>query len=86
MMAQKKDFNKDVNILLYITFSVLLLLLSIFNLQNIKVKTKQVTVLGTNTNIDYWNDFVVKHPTYIEGWNELNRQDKVKEIDPNYFN
>lgn len=75
---------KELNNLLYIIFAVLILLLSIFNLQKLKRK-EIVTVLGTETNNLFWEDLVAKHPTYIDGWVELGRFDKVSEIDPNYF-
>lgn len=76
--------TKELNNLLYITFAVLILLLSIFNLQKLKRK-EIVTVLGTETNNLFWEDFMTSHPTYIDGWIELGRMDKVSEIDPNYF-
>lgn len=74
---------KELNNLLYITFAVLILILSIANLQNIK--RKETVVLGAKTNNLFWEDFVTKHPTYIDGWIELGKMDKVNEIDPNYF-
>ena len=82
-MTKKKNFTKDLNLLLYITFSILILLLSISNLQNLE-KKKSVEVLGIETNTLFWEDFIAKYPTYIDGWIELERMDKVKEIDPNY--
>ena len=79
-----KNFQKELDFLLFATFSVLILLLSIFNLQNLnKSRETTITVLGAETNNLFWNDFMTKHPTYIDGWVELNRMDKVKEIDPN---
>lgn len=75
---------RELNNLFYITFTVLILLLSIFNLQNIN-KPKNIAVLGANTNNLFWENFVQKHPTYINGWLELGKMDKVNEIDPNYF-
>ncbi|KKP46525.1 MAG: hypothetical protein UR39_C0010G0037 [Candidatus Woesebacteria bacterium GW2011_GWA1_33_30] len=83
-MAKKKNLSKDLNFLLYITFSILILLLSISNLQNIERK-KVVKVLGAETNTYFWEDFMAKHPTYIDGWIELERMDKVEEIDPNFL-
>ena len=83
-MAKKKNLSKDLNFLLYITFSILILLLSISNLQNIERK-KVVKVLGAETNTYFWEHFMAKHPTYIDGWIELERMDKVEEIDPNFL-
>lgn len=76
--------GKELNNLLYITFAVLILLLSIFNLQKLK-RNETVMVLGVETNSSFWEDFMTKHPTYIDGWIELGRIDKVRQIDPNYF-
>lgn len=75
--------RKELNNLLYITFAILILLLSISNLQNLK--KQEINVLGTKTNNSFWDDFMTKHSTYIDGWIELGRMDKVSEIDPNYF-
>ena len=91
-MAKKKNFDKDLQHLLYITLAVLIILLSIFNLQ--KTSKEKDTVLGINTEtvqtkLDnermFWENFQIKNPTYIDGWIELGRFDKVEGIDPNYF-
>ena len=80
---QNDLYQEDLKVLLYIASSVLILLLSIFNLGSIK--KKEVKVLGAKVDNTFWQEFVAKHPTYIDGWLELGRIDKVKEIDPNYF-
>ena len=81
-MAKKRNFNKDLQFLLYINIAVIILLLSIFNLSQ---KPKRETqVLGAETNNSYWEETVKKHPTYRDAWVELGRMDKVEEIDPNY--
>ncbi len=82
-MVTTKKIKKDLELLLYITFSILILLLTAFNLQKIKSK-KTTIVLGAETDSSFWEDFVIKHPTYIDGWVELGKMDKVNEIDPNY--
>jgi len=91
-MIKKKNYNKDFYYFLYITFAVLIILLSIFNLQNVSQKKNKV--LGATTVISkielenekfFWEEFQKINPTYIDGWIELGRLDKVKEIDPNYF-
>lgn len=82
---QKELFNllpRQRQTCLYITSAILVILLSMFNLQNIN--KKQVKVLGAETNNSFWEDFMQKHSTYIDGWIELGRIDKVNEIDPNY--
>jgi hypothetical protein len=81
----KKNFQKELDFLLFTTFSVLILLLTLFNLQNLNIKKPtEMVVLGAETNNLFWEDFVAEHPTYIDGWIELDRMDKVKEIDPNF--
>jgi len=37
-----------------------------------------------DTNEVFWEDFLSRNPTYIPGWIEIGRIDKVMEIDPNY--
>ncbi|HLD92548.1 MAG TPA: hypothetical protein VI795_04110 [Patescibacteria group bacterium] len=79
------NFQKDLDFLLFATFSILILLLTIFNLQNLNTKKiSKIQVLGAETNNLFWEEFMSKHPTYIEGWVELGRIDKVEEIDPNF--
>jgi len=73
---------KELFNLLYITSAILIILLSMFNLQNIN--KKQIKVLGIETDNSFWEDFVQKNPTYRDGWVELDRMDKVNEIDPNF--
>jgi len=81
----RHNFKKDLDFLLFATLSVLILLLALFNLQNINKKTsKEIMVLGAETDNLFWEDFMLKHPTYIDGWIELERMDKVREIDPNF--
>lgn len=84
-MPQKKslNFQKELHNYLLILFSVFVLLLSFFNLT--KQNKKTVQVLGANTDNTFWEEFVIKHPTYRDAWIELRRIDKIKEIDPNYF-
>jgi len=67
---------------LYISFTILILLLTIINLQ--KLNRKEIKVLGAETNNSFWEDFMQKNPTYRDGWIELGRMDQVKQIDPNY--
>lgn len=74
--------KKELYNLLYITFAFLILLLSMYNLQNLQ--HDEPLVLGTSTDNKFFEDLVSKYPTYIDGWVELGRMDKVYEIDPNY--
>lgn len=66
--------KKELYNLLYITFAFLILLLSMFNLQNLRQKETQV--LGVSTDNKYFEELVTKYPTYIDGWVELGRMDK----------
>lgn len=81
---RKIDPQKELNFLKTILVSIFLLLLSLFNLQ---LFGKDNKVLGSSTEdqSEYWKELTAKHPDYIDGWLELGRIDKVKEIDPNYF-
>lgn len=86
--SKKFKFQKDFEYLISSVIVVAVLLLSIFNLQNSNSSTKPFEdVLGAEitNNEKFWQDFVGKHPDYIDGWLELGRVDKVREIDPNYF-
>ncbi len=76
---------KDLNTLTFITVAVLVLLLSIFNLQSIhRQETLQVLGQQTENYSQFWQNLVDKHPTYKMGWYELGRIDKVLTIDPNF--
>lgn len=81
-MLKRKNFTKDLTVLFYINLVVIILILSAFNL--VTQKQSQIQVLGAKTDSNFWQEFVIKHPTYRDGWVELNRMDKVKEIDPNF--
>lgn len=83
-MAKKKDFSEDLHTLLYINLAVIILFLTLFNILNINNK-KSVEVLGATTDNTYWEEIVIKHPTYRDAWVELGRMDKVEEIDPNFM-
>ena len=79
---KKKDLQSELFNLLNINIAIFILLLSFFNIN--QKREASVQVLGTKTENTFWIDFVAKHPTYRDGWIELGRLDKVKEIDPNY--
>lgn len=81
-MAKKRKFDKDLQDLIYITISILIILLSIFNLKNTVKKEEQI--LGIKTDNTYWEKITIEHPTYRDAWIELGRLDKVKQIDPNW--
>lgn len=81
--SKKIDISQELQSFLYINFALFILLISFFNLSQIK-KRAEVKILGAKTDNSFWIDFVAKHPTYRDGWIELGRIDKIKEIDPNY--
>lgn len=89
-MALKNKLSKSIikenlNYLIYVLASVLILLLSIFNMRERHQINK--TVLGAQIESQdtvFWQEITKDNPTYIDAWVELGRMDKVFEIDPNY--
>lgn len=66
---------------------LLSLLLSSVNISRF-LTPKKVLGVATEKKItekEFWEDFVNKNPNYIPGWIELGREDRVREIDPNYI-
>ncbi len=86
MATNKKDYVSNFLLpFLYLNIALFVLLLSFFNLTQIKKSGASTSkVLGVKTDKDFWIDFVEKHPTYRDGWIELGRLDKIKQIDPNF--
>jgi len=87
MSAQK--VNKAAKeIFIYVLFLFLLLLTAI-NINTFvqpKITTRVLGIETQNTSeTDFWNNYLAQHPSYIPGWIEIGRMDKVKQIDPNYF-
>lgn len=82
-MPKTKSFSNELQFLFIVNLTILILILSIFNLQYIK--RSEIKVLGATDDSVYWEEMVKKHPTYRDGWLELDRMDKVYEIDPNYI-
>ncbi len=86
---RKQNYSKDLRFLLFINCIVIVIVLSFFNLYliNQKKQSKQTVnvVLGAEKDNTYWESLVKQHPTYIDAWVELGREDKVLEIDPNYY-
>ncbi len=77
-MSSAKRKNELLN-LFYLVSVVLLLLLSMLNIQNLSHK-KNLKVLGISAGqdlteiknkINYWEELVSKNPTYYDGWIEL---------------
>lgn len=88
-MARKNESPDPhgLNHFFYVTIAIIILLLSLFNLQQKKmVETK---VLGIKTQTDesniFWSDFLDKHPDYLPALKEIGDTEKVLQIDPNYF-
>lgn len=81
------DLNDVAKELLIYTFILFILVITSINVSNY-LQPKRIQVLGAETQNKtevFWNDFLSKNPSYIPGWIELGRLDKVKEIDPNYI-
>lgn len=80
-----KVVNKVSRELFIFVATLLILLLSIINIENYQRPKK---VLGIETQIvsndTFWQDFLKENPNYIPGWIEIGRLDRVREIDPNY--
>jgi len=81
-----KKVNQAAKQLLIFTAIIFILLLTSTNIGSYLTPKK---VLGVETQIDleekFWQEFLDKNPNYIPGWIEIGRNDKVKEIDPNYL-
>jgi len=74
----KSEIRKELQDLLYISFAVLVILLSILNLQKTDHKSRHV--LGVSTEIEnfqlikekyFWEEFLAKNPTYYDGWKRI---------------
>lgn len=81
MPTAKKKINKQKELLYLfsIAFTVLVILLTILNLQNIG-KKEAVLGAGTENNKeelikekDFWEDFLAKNPTYYDGWIRISK-------------
>ena len=71
-----------------LTYSAIILILLLTSI-NLKKYLSPERVLGTQIQYDglemFWKEFVDKYPSYIPGWIEIGRIDKVRAIDPNYL-
>jgi hypothetical protein len=81
-----KKVNQAARQLLMFTAIIFVLLLASTNIRSF-LTTKKVLGIETQINLNeiFWQDFLDKNPNYIPGWIEIGRNDKVKEIDPNYL-
>lgn len=75
---------------LFIYVAILFVLfLTSLNINNFlapkKILGVQANLTVDSKNTAYWNNFLNKNPDYIQGWVEIGRMDKVKEINPNYL-
>jgi hypothetical protein len=81
-----KKVNKAAFELLIIVSSLFLLLLAAINIDNYYAPKK---VLGVETKVNsdekFWQDFLIKNPNYVQGWIEIGKVDRAKQIDPNHF-
>jgi hypothetical protein len=85
-LSKIDDLNETAKELFIYVFILFLLVAASFNVTTF-LQPKKIQVLGAETQDktqEFWSDFLTKNPSYIPGWIELGRTDKVKEIDPNY--
>ena len=86
-MSAKKVNKAAIELFVFVA-ALYILLLSAVNIENYLTPKKVIKVLGAETQVTsdkkFWEEFLTKNPSYIPGWIEIGRMDKVKEIDPNY--
>jgi hypothetical protein len=83
---QVKRINK--NTYYYLVTIAVMFALIVLNYVSYTQGSKNKRVLGvftTNNTGVFWYQFLQKNPSYIPGWIEIGRIDKVKKLDPNYF-
>lgn len=86
-MSAKKVNRRSKEYYILAILTVAILLLSAINL-NTYLKPDTNTVLAAeteNVEIVFWQNFLTNNPSYIPGWMDLGREDKVRSIDPNYI-
>jgi len=87
-MSAKRVNKSSVELLIFVS-TLLVLLLTVINIEGFLNQKNNTRVLGTETTIDtndeFWTEFLTKNPDYIPGWIEVGRPDRAKEIDPNYI-
>lgn len=75
----------SIDLFIFVAISFLLLLTSVNITKYLEPrKVLGVHVVEAHSDEGFWNDFLVKNPSYLPGWQAIGRMDKVKEIDPNY--
>ncbi len=83
-MSANKVNKAATQILAYVA-TLFVLLLTAINILNYQTPKK---VLGVETeeenDIVFWQEYLKENPNYLPGWAEIGREDKIKEIDPNY--
>jgi len=83
-MSANKVNKAATQILAYVA-ALFVLLLTAINILNYQTPKK---VLGVETeeenDIVFWQEYLKENPNYLPGWAEIGREDKIKEIDPNY--
>ena len=83
-MSANKVNKAATQILAYVA-ALFVLLLTAINILNYQTTKK---VLGVETeeenDVVFWQEYLKENPNYLPGWAEMGREDKIKEIDPNY--
>lgn len=88
-MSSTAQKTKTIPLNLFIYVSILfLLLLASNNINNFLSSNKVLGATTENIQIDddagFWKNFLLENPNYAPGWKEVGRNDKVREIDPNF--
>lgn len=84
-----KTVDTFLNLLVYISI-LFLLLLSANNINNhLQIEnvlgTESENLSQTDKYVAFWENFLSENPNYAPGWKEVERMDRVHEIDPNFI-
>jgi hypothetical protein len=85
--VRKKRLDVYIELIICVSVAIIMLLTS-FNISTFLMPKKVLGIKtdgAESTRFDFWNSFLANNPSYIPGWIEIGRTDKVKEIDPNYI-
>lgn len=89
VLKKRRQVYKELIIYLGLLLLMVLSSFSIYNFLKINtvlgISTTQMQEQNLADGKEFWTDFLSRNPSYIPGWIEIGRTDRVKEIDPNYF-
>lgn len=103
LLLMSEDSKTKINLFLVFVVASIFFAISSLNLSSYLAKEESFPVVeGINTDLlrdkEFWENFLAKNPTYIEGWYEIalihkNLEDtksyyvaieKIQELNPNY--